>query len=162
SSVASVLGNLGQADYAAANGFMDQFAAYRNQLVTAGRRRGQALSINWTWWLEGGMALDPSRQELLRESTGIEPMPTSTGLRSLHQSLSLRCDQALVMQGDPARLQRVLAEQTMQPASAPSLVSTELAPQGMKADSLLEKTEDYLRSQFSTLLKVPSHRIDPR
>src|SRR5262249_54442278 len=35
SSLAGALGNLGQADYAAANGFMDQFAAYRNALVAA-------------------------------------------------------------------------------------------------------------------------------
>jgi acyl carrier protein len=27
-------------------------------------------------------------------------------------------------------------------------------------NSLTEKTEDYLRKQFSTLLKLPSHKID--
>src|SRR5205823_14626790 len=30
------------------------------------------------------------------------------------------------------------------------------------AESLAEKTQDYLRKQFSGLLKVPSHKIDPR
>ena len=37
------MGNLGQADYAAANGFMDQFAAYRNRQVAAGQRHGRTL-----------------------------------------------------------------------------------------------------------------------
>ncbi|RYZ83690.1 MAG: SDR family NAD(P)-dependent oxidoreductase, partial [Moraxellaceae bacterium] len=53
SSVASWLGNVGQADYAAANGFMDQFAVYRNQLVQARQRSGKTLSINWPLWQQG-------------------------------------------------------------------------------------------------------------
>ena len=40
------MGNLGQADYASANGFLDQFAVYRNQLVEAKKRKGKTLSIN--------------------------------------------------------------------------------------------------------------------
>ena len=48
SSVAGAMGNVGQADYATANAFMDHFAAYRNSLVAAKTRRGQTRSINWT------------------------------------------------------------------------------------------------------------------
>lgn len=55
SSISSVAGSAGQADYAMANAFMDSYAAYRNALVTAMYRHGQTLSINWPLWKEGGM-----------------------------------------------------------------------------------------------------------
>lgn len=58
SSVASGFGNMGQADYASANGFMDQFSAYRNQLINGKQRQGQTRAINWPLWQEGGMSID--------------------------------------------------------------------------------------------------------
>ena len=63
SSIASAVGNVGQADYAMANAYMDQFAAYRNDLAASGQRQGHALSIQWPLWQDGGMAIDPSGLE---------------------------------------------------------------------------------------------------
>jgi polyketide synthase PksN len=58
SSIAAPLGNPGQSDYAAANGFMDWFAAYRDAEAAAGRCFGRTRSINWGLWQDGGMRLD--------------------------------------------------------------------------------------------------------
>lgn len=52
SSATSLTGAAGQADYTAANAFLDAFSEYRNML---GRK---TLSINWTTWKEVGMAVD--------------------------------------------------------------------------------------------------------
>ncbi len=50
SSIASVMGNIGQADYATANAFVDQYAYYRHSLVENDRRKGRTISINWPLW----------------------------------------------------------------------------------------------------------------
>ncbi|HEU5133666.1 MAG TPA: SDR family NAD(P)-dependent oxidoreductase [Steroidobacteraceae bacterium] len=164
SSIAAVMGNAGQADYAAANGFMDQFAAWRNSLVASGHRAGRTVSINWPFWLEGGMTLGTAQRETLRRECGIEPLRTANGLRAFYESLQSPHAQVLVMEGDPARLRRVLISQTLQSEAAPALApaptpSAERAP--VATDDLLAKTADYLREQFSVLLKLPARRIDP-
>ena len=110
SSVSTVTGNGGHADYATANGFMDQFAAYRNQLSAAGLRRGHAVSINWPLWDEGGMRLDPKARVLLAKASGMQPMRTQTGLQAFHRSLELPAAQVLVMEGDLQRLRQLVRD----------------------------------------------------
>ena len=79
SSVASVMGNVGQADYASANGFMDQFAAYRNRLVAEGQRHGRTRSINWPLWQDGGMATKyRALVSCCSRSPGMQPIKTET------------------------------------------------------------------------------------
>ena len=160
SSITGAMGNVGQADYAAANGFMDQFAAYRNAQVAAGNRQGRTRSINWPLWQAGGMGLDAASQEFLRQATGMHPMQTATGLEALHHILASCQDQVMVVEGDLAKLRGALF-------GVRSTVSEPQAKQvaedaKVNPDSLREKMQEYLRKQFSGLLKLPSHRIDPQ
>ncbi|MCP5007584.1 MAG: SDR family NAD(P)-dependent oxidoreductase, partial [Planctomycetes bacterium] len=64
SSGAGALGNIGQADYATANAFMDRFASYRNKLVESKERKGHTISINWPLWKEGGMGIDAASETM--------------------------------------------------------------------------------------------------
>src|SRR5947209_17051442 len=80
SSIAGAMGNVGQADYAAANGFMDQCAAYRNRQVAAGQRQGRTRSINWGLWQAVGMGIEAATREVLQQSTGMQPLETATGM----------------------------------------------------------------------------------
>jgi hypothetical protein len=108
SSAAAVMGNAGQADYAAANGFMDQFASHRNRLVEQQQRRGKTLSINWPLWREGGMSVDAEVQELFRRRLGIQPLHTAIGMQSFHRSLHQQPSQMLVLTGEVTRLRTAL------------------------------------------------------
>ncbi|NEY32343.1 SDR family NAD(P)-dependent oxidoreductase, partial [Streptomyces sp. PRKS01-65] len=86
SSIAAAFGNPGQADYAAANAFMDAYAVYRNRLVDAGLRHGRTVSVDWPLWDEGGMGGETVRENL--RAAGLGTLDTPRGLRALHQALA--------------------------------------------------------------------------
>src|SRR5258705_5634217 len=81
SSVAGVLGNVGQSDYAYANHFLDSFAERRESLRKTQQRSGRTLSIDWPLWAEGGMGIPPDAVALLERRTGTSPLPLGEGLQ---------------------------------------------------------------------------------
>ncbi len=162
SSIASWAGNVGQADYAAANGFMEQFAGYRNALVAAGQRMGKTLAIAWPHWLEGGMNIDATGMALLEKRTGLRSLKTTEGMQALHHCLALPQSHVMVMRGDTADMRRALeAQRTARPETSP------VAKHGAGADAtgtgdLFGKTRAFLRKEFSAVLKIPVHKIETR
>src|SRR5213075_1556018 len=102
------MGNVGQADYAAANAFMDFFAVHRNGRVAAGERHGRTRSIDWPFWQAGGMEMDAVTREAVRRATGLQPMQTPTAMRALHRCLALPYDRIAVGEGDLAHMRRAL------------------------------------------------------
>ena len=78
SSIASVLGSAGQANYAAANAFLDTLAARR-------RARGQhGLAMGWGPWSEGGMAASLADRDRRRwDDQGVHPMTPVDSLAAL-------------------------------------------------------------------------------
>lgn len=164
----SALGSVGQADYATANGFMDQFAAYRNQLVTIGQRNGQTLSVNWPLWQDGGMSIDPAIMDMLQKTTGMRQMPAQTGIEIFYRCLEMKYNQVLVTISDASFLQNDLpVTPTMQQINDKreahiqenTLVSPiETFDSG--SDNLLENTQEFLKKQFSELFKLPHHQIN--
>lgn len=75
SSLAGTFGTPGQANYAAANGFLDALAERRRAAGLAG------LSIVWGAWENGGMAgriAEADRARMAR--AGVEPLPADDGL----------------------------------------------------------------------------------
>ncbi|MDP6708495.1 MAG: amino acid adenylation domain-containing protein, partial [Alphaproteobacteria bacterium] len=99
SSGAAVFGNLGQADYAAANAFMDAYAAWRG----AG-----ALSVDWPLWAEGGMDMDAATREMMLTTAGMVPMPAEIGFQALYRAIAAGEPQALAVHGEPGRLRQTL------------------------------------------------------
>ena len=109
SSIVGVRGNMGQADYASANAYQDHYAAYRNDLVAKGKRRGHTLSINWPLWKSGGMQIDETQEKYLEKQWGIQPLPALEGIKAFEMLLNTKFSQGIVMYGDQNRMERFLS-----------------------------------------------------
>ncbi|MFJ4269252.1 SDR family NAD(P)-dependent oxidoreductase [Streptomyces coelicoflavus] len=142
SSIAGAFGNPGQSDYAAANAFMDAYAAHRDRLVGAGLRNGRTVSVNWPLWDEGGMGAEGTVREQLR-AAGLAPLDTERGLAALHQAVAgaaggVTEGRLLVVAGDREALLTRLTERAgvatpqpapPQPASTKSASAQPAAPE---------------------------------
>ncbi|MCV3213046.1 SDR family NAD(P)-dependent oxidoreductase [Plectonema radiosum NIES-515] len=92
SSSTSLFGTAGQANYAAANAFLDGLAAYRHMQGLPG------LSINWGAWSEVGMTARLQINELLSQK-GEESITPQQGLQVLGQLLKEQLNYPLVQVG---------------------------------------------------------------
>ncbi|MGK4001428.1 SDR family NAD(P)-dependent oxidoreductase [Sorangium sp. So ce1036] len=107
SSVVGTLGNAGQANYGAANAFLDAFAA-------ALRARGApAMSLAWGFWEQAGLGMTAhlGAADLARlRRQGLAPLSVAEGLRLLDRALA-RPEAALVPAAlDLPALQRATAD----------------------------------------------------
>jgi polyketide synthase PksN len=94
SSIAGVMGNVGQSDYAYANQFMDAFSTWRSGLVERGARKGKTLSVDWPLWKQGGMAVDEETLQWMQQTMGMLLLPTEDGIQVLESGL--QGDQSVV------------------------------------------------------------------
>jgi len=157
----AALGNPGQADYAAANAFMDAYAKYRNGLVASKQRHGQTLSINWPLWKAGGMRVDEETEKMMMQNMGLIAMRTATGIRALYQGIASGKSQVMVMEGDLARMEQILLSMTTPAAVKPEKPPAAYEPAtGTDTGSLPDKVLAALIEAASKLLKVKAGDID--
>ncbi|MEU2396305.1 type I polyketide synthase, partial [Streptomyces sp. NPDC007369] len=90
SSMSGMIGAPGQANYAAANAYLDALAEQRRAAGLA------ATSLAWGPWAEGGMAADEALDARMRRE-GLPPMPPETALAVLQQSVASPADAALLV-----------------------------------------------------------------
>jgi len=165
SSAASVLGSAGQANYAAANAFMDALAHER-------RRQGlPALSINWGAWKTAGMAaaLDARDQRRWAEK-GLSAMEPEAGLGALQQLLGSVHTQVAVLPMDWRRYREQFAGASVPPflsrvaddRETPAETVASRRPRRLRLE--LERAAprkrmnlllDYVREQALTVLGLP-------
>jgi len=111
SSLASIIGNIGQADYAAANAFMDKFAVYRNYLTGRNERKGFAVSLNWPLWKNGGMNVVQSDIAKAQEKAGLIPLDDITGIEMMDVALNNKFDQIILIKGIEEKVKPYLQNQ---------------------------------------------------
>ncbi|MET0333045.1 MAG: SDR family NAD(P)-dependent oxidoreductase, partial [Rhizobacter sp.] len=158
-SVAGVLGNVGQADYAAANAFMDTYMAGRASQVRQGQRQGRSLSVAWPLWEEGGMRIDAAARKRMWQATGLAPLGSDDGVLALQQALSSGLTQAVVLHGN---LQRLNADQSSpEPAPAPvEPARTTAQTRAGDPTELRDKLEAALTQIVSQLLEIGVTSLD--
>ncbi len=116
SSIAALMPNQGQSDYAAANSYLDYFSSYRNQLVSSGKRSGISVSINWPLWANGGMGVTKEEEEHLLKVFGMKPLETPLGIEVFETALKLvnqyshtkQLNQVFVIDGDKEKISSCL------------------------------------------------------
>ncbi|MGY2288359.1 SDR family NAD(P)-dependent oxidoreductase [Pseudomonas sp. SDO528_S397] len=150
-SASGVTGNVGQADYAAANAFLDGFAHARNAQVSRGERRGHTLAVDWSLWAEGRMRPDAATQERLWTQRGVRPLSTAVALSALHSALAQGASQVLVAEGD---LDRALA-----PLNLPTAPAAPAAPVSVAALTA-EQVQQYFKQLLAEVFGLPAHRIN--
>ncbi len=143
SSTAAILGSPGQSNYAAANAFMDGFAAYRH------KQGLPATSINWGAWGEVGMAATHNTEKL----RGVKTFTSTEGLRALGQILQQSASQLVVL---PANWSEGL---TSYPRGEEPAIYREIATQVKRLAAKKAETprESNLVQQLSTT--VPNKRM---
>jgi myxalamid-type polyketide synthase MxaE and MxaD len=167
SSLGSMLGQPGQANYAAANAFLDALALEI-------RRQGRhALAVNWGGWADVGLARTGGARRTIEEldRRGIGSFSADEGLDALGRLLDGDAAQAAVVPVDWALYGKVSA-QTRIPSIARDLVqevpvqipTTEAGVrQVMEAaepEARAALLETHLREQLAEVLKLPVSRVE--
>jgi len=104
SSISALVGNAGQANYVAANNFLDQLAHYR-------RSQGlQGLSINWGVFEETGVVARNDQLAKHLSHIGITPFSSNDAVNALQQALNWPGAQLGIMNVNWQRFESLLKE----------------------------------------------------
>lgn len=157
SSVAGTLGNAGQADYAAANGYMDAYIRERALLAKSGRRHGKSISINWPLWERGGMQVDQTTKMNLQRIFKSRALPEATGLKALRRILAGHEHQVLPLLGDRTAIGAMLESSRIDARTARTEKAT-----GVPADRLFREILQDIRVQTAEhlSLRLPPAQLD--
>nr|DAC82021.1 TPA_exp: polyketide synthase [uncultured bacterium] len=155
SSGSGAMGNVGQADYSAANAFMDAYASYRNDLAKLGECYGQTLAVNWPLWEEGGMGMDLETEKAMRRNMGMEAMDSPAGIQAFYHSLASEHSQMMVIAGNlPQIRQYVFKRNSKEKTGADEKLDVQV-DKGV----LQEKVLHQLKRMLGYIIKLSTDRI---
>lgn len=156
SSITATLGNVGQCDYAYANGFLDGFAEYRKKLEALTLRKGKTVAINWALWSKGGMQVNEATALQLKQIMGMTALETKDGIQAFINVLQQDYPDQIILSGQKQKLDRsldashfLLKEKTVKPKQQLTSQST-----------LNERLKEDLVNLISSLLKIKTENLN--
>jgi acyl transferase domain-containing protein/acyl-CoA synthetase (AMP-forming)/AMP-acid ligase II/acyl carrier protein len=162
SSAASLLGSPGQANYAAANAYLDALAETRRA------QSMPALSLNWGPWAEVGMAAQPDRGGRLAMK-GMESIAPADGLAALGLAMTQDAAQTGVLDADWGELSLAFTGAALAPffgdladaagPQAPSAAGEAIL--GATSDTREALVQDYLMNCMAESLQVDAATLSP-
>ncbi len=152
SSIVAVMGNIGQADYSAANRFMDEYALMRGKAVEKDGVNRLYSSINWPLWEEGTMGVKEDEISFLKEA-GLKAMPSIKAVEIFDRTLEKGLRRLIAGYGNTSVIESVILKQEC------VLRNKDDAGVASKHE-LIERTEGLLKEIFSDMLKIPQHNIE--
>ena len=162
SSIAGTFGNVGQADYAYANRFLDAFAQHRDTLRRRGERSGDTVSIAWPLWSHGGMQPSDYVVDQLRATLGIDPLSTEAGLGALDFALGAPAPYLMLATGDRDTFHRAVSMSSPAAREPSPARRPEPAPDAEPHEpdqASRARVLDYLKRVLADELRVPAARI---
>lgn len=130
SSVSAILGKVGQTAYASANAFMDSFATIMGE-----KNKVNIISINWPYWLEGGMHIDADEVRQIYAKTGMNALPNSVALEALDSIIENKISNVAVLYGDENKILTTLDSLIFNPTIEVIVQSPKFNPQNQNRDT---------------------------
>lgn len=142
SSLISICGNIGQASYAATNGYIDgMLECIEDNSIS---------SINWPLW-EIGMGQDIDELSYIHQ-IGLEQMPINIGMKMLDRALCGIDRQMIFGYGDVERIKPFVEGKNM-------MIEEKFEKKSQNSVYLHECIKNYLRNKLSAMMRVPASDI---
>ncbi|WP_313916887.1 SDR family NAD(P)-dependent oxidoreductase, partial [Tahibacter sp.] len=153
SSITGSTGNIGQADYAAANGFLDAYAQYRRGQVDRGERHGRTLSIAWPLWADGGMRMSGSGLAQLR-AEGYQALQNPDGVAAFYRAFGSDASCIIVVRRD-------VVTDTAAARTAPAPVVPDARGAAAVSRGADSSARAYLQRLLAAMLKLQTTQLEP-
>ncbi len=155
SSLASILGNIGQCDYAYANGCLDDLMLERERQRIIGKRNGKSIAINWPYWYEGGMKIDTSTLQWMEKSLNVNLLDTNEGIAGFLTALNLPATQIAVLKSNQKNVISLLNSALMT-KTITAFPNTEIKT---NQNNNYKQVETYLKEQLAPIMKLSPSRL---
>ncbi|WP_313918649.1 type I polyketide synthase [Tahibacter sp.] len=160
SSMSGQVGNVGQADYALANAYLDGYAQDRQGRVDRGEASGRTLSVSWPLWRWGGMQADEATLAWMARE-GMEALESEAGFEALYAAWSSGESHVGVLVGRGLPLTGAWSGTQAQWSDAGLDEEARVDAKGEDTEALRERAERYLTRRLAATLKLSPDRIAP-